>query len=235
MNRPLPSESAVARGAAGRIEILVDAPAEARGIALACHPHPLYGGANSNKVVHTLARVFRDLGYVALRPNFRGVGASEGAHDHGAGESEDMLAVLDWARARWGDLPRVLGGFSFGAHVQARLAVRLAANGAPPRHLVLVGMAAGMVDTVGARQYETPAIPKGIPALIIHGEVDDTVPLANVLDWARPQALPVVVLPGADHFFHGRLGSIRDIVARNVDPARPALENNGCARHPGRV
>ncbi|MDR1229105.1 MAG: alpha/beta hydrolase [Azoarcus sp.] len=219
MNRPLPGESAMARGAAGPIEILVDAPAEARGIALVCHPHPLYGGANSNKVVHTLARVFRDLGHVALRPNFRGVGASEGVHDHGAGESEDMLAVLDWARARWGDLPLILGGFSFGAYVQARLAVRLAASGMPPRHLVLVGMAAGMVDTGGARQYETPAIPKGIPALIIHGEVDGTVPLANVLEWASPQELPVVVLPGADHFFHGRLGSIRNIVARNVESA----------------
>jgi alpha/beta superfamily hydrolase len=219
MSRPLLSESAVAHGAAGQIEILVDAPAEAQGIALACHPHPLYGGANSNKVVHTLARVFRDLGYVALRPNFRGVGASKGVHDHGAGESEDMLAVLDWARSRWGGLPLVLGGFSFGAYVQARLAARLSADCAPPRHLVLVGMAAGKVDTGGARQYETPALPKGIPALIIHGEIDDTVPLGNVFDWARPQELPVIVLPGADHFFHGRLNSIRNIVAHNVAPA----------------
>jgi alpha/beta superfamily hydrolase len=219
MNRPLPCESAIANGAAGRIEILVDPPATARGIALVCHPHPLYGGANSNKVVHTLARAFRDLGYVALRPNFRGVGKSEGVHDHGAGESQDMVAVLAWAQARWGRLPRVLGGFSFGAHVQARLAGRLAADGEPPRHLVLVGTAAGTVATGEERRYETPAIPKGVPALVIHGEADDTVSLANVFDWARPQGLPVIVLPGADHFFHGKLHLIRDLVARNVAPA----------------
>ncbi|MDR3214295.1 MAG: alpha/beta hydrolase [Azoarcus sp.] len=218
MSRPLPSESVFARGAAGRIEILADLPTAVRGIALVCHPHPLYGGANSNKVAHTLARTFRDLGYAALRPNFRGVGESEGVHDHGNGESEDMFAVLAWARARWGDLPLVLGGFSFGAYVQTRLAVRLAASNAPPRHLVLVGTATG-ATTVDERHYETPALPKGIPALLIHGETDDTVPLANVLAWARPQDLPVVVLPGADHFFHGKLSLIRSLVTHTVIPA----------------
>jgi alpha/beta superfamily hydrolase len=218
-NRPLQSESAFAPGAAGRIEILVDAPAWAQGIALIGHPHPLFGGANSNKVVYTLARAFQELGFVALRPNFRGVGKSEGEHDHGAGEADDMLAVLDWARARWGkDLPVLLGGFSFGAYVQIRLAARLAARDEPPCQLVLVGMAAGMAAG-SSRQYETPVVPGNIPVLIIHGEADDTVPLVNVLDWARPQGFPVVVLPGADHFFHGRLGVIRALIEKNVAPA----------------
>ena len=218
-NRPLQSESAFARGAAGQIEILSDAPAEVRGIALVAHPHPLFGGANTNKVVYTLARAFRELGFVALRPNFRGVGKSEGEHDHGVGEAEDMLSVLDWARTRWGgDLPVLLGGFSFGAYVQIRLAARLAARGEAPRQLVLVGMAAGMAAG-SSRQYETPAVPGNIPVLIIHGEADDTVPLVNVLDWARPQDFPVIVLPGADHFFHGKLGRIRELIGKNVAPA----------------
>jgi alpha/beta superfamily hydrolase len=224
MHCPACSDSAVAHGAAGQIEIYLDLPGVVQGIALVCHPHPLFGGTNTNKVVTTLARAFRELGYAALRPNFRGVGKSQGQHDHGEGETEDMQAVLDWARAQWGPgLPLVLGGFSFGAYVQAQLANCLAAEGTPPRHLVLVGMAAGMTEGVGggsSRHYETPAIPGNIPALIIHGETDDTVSLTNVLDWARPQRLPVVVVPGADHFFHGKLGLIRDLVGRNVTPAK---------------
>jgi alpha/beta superfamily hydrolase len=218
MNRPLPVESVLIPGAAGQIEVLVDVPVAAHGLALLCHPHPVFGGANTNKVVHTLARAFRDLGFVALRPNFRGVGQSEGVHDHGEGETADMLTVLDWAQSRWGRLPLALGGFSFGAYVQMRLANHFASHNAPPRNVVLVGMAAGLT-AAGARVYETPAAPKNVPLLVIHGEVDDTVPLANVFDWARPQNLPVVVLPGADHFFHGRLHLIRDLVARNVAPA----------------
>ncbi|MDR2688584.1 MAG: alpha/beta hydrolase [Azoarcus sp.] len=214
---PLPTESIAVRGAAGNIEVLIDAPETVHGIALICHPHPLYGGANLNKVVYTLARAFRELGYVALRPNFRGVGKSEGVHDHGEGETADMLDVLAWARSRWGELPLVLGGFSFGAHVQSRIASHPAST-MRPRQLVLVGMATGSAAG-GARQYESPALPQDIPALIIHGEADDIVPLANVLDWARPQDLPVIVLPGADHFFHGKLHLIRTLVCRDVPSA----------------
>ena len=165
-----------------------------------------------------LARAYRDLGYAVIRPNFRGVGKSEGEHDHGEGETEDMLSVLSWAESRWGALPLALGGFSFGGYVQVRVANRLAEGIAPPRQLVLVGMAAG--DTTGSgRSYDTPAMAKNIPALVIHGENDDTVALANVLDWARPQEQPIIVIPGADHFFHGKLHLIRELIARNVDPA----------------
>ena len=218
MSRPLPTESALLRGHAGNIDVLIDAPATVRGIALVCHPHPLFGGANTNKVAHTLARSYRDLGFAVIRPNFRGVGKSEGEHDHGEGETEDMLSVISWAESRWGALPLALGGFSFGGYVQVRVARRLAEGIAPPRQLVLVGMAAG--DTTGSgRSYDTPALPKNIPALVIHGENDDTVALANVLDWARPQEQPIIVIPGADHFFHGKLHLIRALIARNVDPA----------------
>lgn len=215
MSRPLPTESALLRGPAGAIDALIDAPAQVHGIALVCHPHPLYGGTNTNKVAHTLARAYRDLGYAAIRPNFRGVGKSEGTHDHGEGETEDMLSLLTWAQSRWGTLPIALGGFSFGGYIQTRVANRLAAGIAPPRQLILVGMAAGAAAD-GSRQYDTPAVPANVPTLVIHGETDATIELANVLEWARPQELPVVVVPGADHFFHGKLHVIRDIITRNV-------------------
>ena len=215
MTRTLATESALLRGAEGHIEVLIDAPESVRGVALVCHPHPLFGGANTNKVAHTLARSFRDLGFAAIRPNVRGVGQSAGEHDEGNGETEDMLSVITWAQSRWGSMPLALAGFSFGGYVQTRIANRLADGIAPPRQLVLVGMAAG--ETTGsARHYETPPVPKNMPTLLIHGENDETVALTNVLDWARPQDLPVIVVPGADHFFHGKLHIIRALVAGNV-------------------
>ena len=197
-------------GEAGDIETIVEDPGTPRGIALICHPHPLFGGANTNKVTQTLARTFTRLGYVALRPNFRGVGGSAGTHADGRGETEDMLAVLAAARQAYGELPVVLAGFSFGAYVQTRVAQALAAEGRPAQRLVLVGTAAGFVE--GARQYDVQAVADD--TIVIHGAADTTVPLANVLAWAEPLDLPVVVVPGADHFFHRRLHVIRDIVTR---------------------
>jgi hypothetical protein len=203
-----PPERLTIEGPAGGIEMVIDHPLHLRGIALACHPHPLFGGTLDNKVVQTLAKAFRDLGYVALRPNFRGVGRSLGAHDEGEGETADMLHVLDWARRRFDDLPVVLGGFSFGAYVQTRVAKALADAGRPACRLVLVGTAAGTVT--GLRHYPTEAVPAD--TIVIHGEKDETVPLANALDWARNQDLPVTVVPEADHFFHRRLHVIRNII-----------------------
>ena len=197
-------------GPVGAIETLVENPGAPRGIALVCHPHPLFGGTNTNKVTHVLARTFTRMDYVALRPNFRGVGGSAGKHDEGRGETEDMLAVLAEARRRFGDLPVALAGFSFGAYVQTRVAQALAEAGHPAQRLVLVGTAAGHVE--GARKYETRAVASD--TIVIHGARDDTVPLANVLSWAEPLELPVIVVPGADHFFHRRLHVIRDIVTR---------------------
>ncbi|WP_018608509.1 alpha/beta hydrolase [Uliginosibacterium gangwonense] len=210
---PKIAEKFVITGPVGQIELLVDAPEAPKGIALVAHPHPLFGGANTNKVTHTLARTLKDLGYLALRPNFRGVGLSEGSHDHGAGETEDMLAVLAWAQQQWpaAGEPYVLAGFSFGAFVQTKVAHHLAEAGHPAKRLILVGTAAGFIE--GARQYDTEAV--GPDTLVIHGSQDQTVPLENVFRWAEPLEVPVVVVPGADHFFHGRLNNIRDIVKRS--------------------
>ena len=181
-------------GPAGRIECAVDDPEPApRGVALIAHPHPLFGGSLDNKVVQTLARAFLELGYETWRPNFRGVGATEGMHDEGRGELEDLLAVL---RSIPAEKP-VLAGFSFGAALQAQLAQRVT-----PERLVLVG--------VGVTRLHTPAVPAD--TVVIHGEKDETVPLAAVLDWARPQELPIVLVPGADHFFHRKLHVLRAIV-----------------------
>ncbi|MBI4754714.1 MAG: alpha/beta hydrolase [Betaproteobacteria bacterium] len=214
MTRPA-AEHLLLPGPVGPVETLVEVPEQpVRGIALVAHPHPLFGGTLTNKVVQTLARALCELGYASLRPNFRCVGQSAGTHDHGVGETEDLLAVLDYARERFGELPLVLGGFSFGAYVQSRVARRLAEAGRPPRRVVLVGTATG--EVAGARRYVTEAVPPD--TLVIHGELDETVALANVLDWARPQELPVIVVPGADHFFHRRLHILRAIVRNCWQP-----------------
>jgi alpha/beta superfamily hydrolase len=185
-------------GPAGGIECAIDSPdAPARGKALVAHPHPLFGGTLDNKVVQTLARAFVDLGYEAWRPNFRGVGASEGRFDEGRGEVEDLATVLDFMQTD----SFILAGFSFGAAMQAMLATRV-----KPERVVLVGLA--------VTSFAVPPVPAG--TLLIHGEQDETIPLAAVLDWARPQELPVVLVPGADHFFHRKLQVLRGIVAANV-------------------
>lgn len=201
-------------GPTGRIEIFVDPVENPRGIVLIGHPHPLFGGTADNKVVTTLARAFRDLGCIALRPSFRGVGGSEGAHDEGGLETGDLLAVHAWARQRFGALTFHLAGFSFGAYVITRLARALAERGDPARRMVLVGTAAGYVE--GARSYETGSV--AADTVVIHGSEDDTVPLKNVLAWAEPLDLPVVVVAGADHFFHRRLHIIRSIIRRAFAP-----------------
>lgn len=187
-------------GPAGAIETDVNDPGNARrGIALIAHPNPVHGGTKDNKVVTTLAKVFFALGYVAARPNFRGVGASAGSHDDGRGETEDLLAVAAHLRRQYGELPLLLAGFSFGGFVQTRVAKRVHA-----RSLVLVAAA--------ANRFPAETVPP--ETLVIHGELDDVVPLPAVLDWARPQNLPVVVVPGGDHFFHGRLNLLAGLVTR---------------------
>lgn len=210
MKQVFPTEKLFIEGPVGPIEVLRDTPAAAHGLAIVAHPHPLFGGANTNKVAHTLARTLRDLGYCALRPNFRGVGGTAGTHDHGQGEADDLLAVIDWAQAQYGEGPLVLAGFSFGAYVQTHVAKRLAQTGRPVKRMILVGTASGFID--GARKYETEAVTPD--TIVIHGSADETVPLANVLGWAESLDVPVIVVPGADHFFHARLHILRDIIVR---------------------
>jgi hypothetical protein len=197
-------------GPAGAIECAIDEPGHApgahgaqavapRGVAVLCHPHPQHGGTLDNKVAQTLARAFVQLGYRAVRFNFRGVGASAGEWGHGPGEVDDALAVIGAFRepAR----PLALGGFSFGAYVASQAAARLP-DGARAERLVLVGPA--------VRNFEMAAVPQD--TLVIHGEIDDVVALSDVLDWARPQVLPITVVPGTGHFFHGHLTLLRQLV-----------------------
>lgn len=199
-------------GAVGQLECALDLPDPEQfsapvGLALVAHPHPLYGGTMDNKVAQTLARTFLALGYVAVRMNFRGVGKSEGVHDHGAGETDDMALLLQHMRTQYPDLPLALGGFSFGTFVQAQLQQRLLQQDAASaaERLVLVGTAAG----------KWPMPPAPANTILIHGEQDDTIPLSAVLDWARPQELPVVVIPGSDHFFHRKLQHIKNVVVES--------------------
>ena len=202
----------ILNGPAGAIEVLVDeaslpAGAAPRGVALIAHPHPLFGGTMDNKVVHTLSRAFVQCGWRAVRFNFRGVGKSQGVHDHGRGELDDMLALVQHLAPVEG--PLALAGFSFGAYVAASALASLW-----PRRQAQTTLLVGLATS----RFAVPALPQ--PAspsvLIVHGEVDDTVPLASVLDWARPQSLPVTVLPGADHFFHGQLPILRELAVRHI-------------------
>ena len=195
-------------GPAGNLEALLDVPLayEPLGTAVIAHPHPLFGGTMDNKVVQTLARAFVQSGWRALRFNFRGVGASQGSYDEGRGEREDLLAVVA-AHAAHGRL--ALAGFSFGAFVAAAAAEQLSAQRGID-HVVLVGAAAS--------RFAVPPMPQKLKprTLLVHGEQDDTVPLGAVMDWARPQNLPVTVVPGCGHFFHGQLPLLRQIVVGGI-------------------
>lgn len=191
-------------GMAGNIEGVAHVPDDApRAIAVVAHPLPTAGGTMDNKVAVTLAKTFAALECAVFRFNFRGVGASEGEFNGGDGEEQDLLAVVHYAREQFGaDLPLILAGFSFGGYVAAR-----AAQSLKPQHLVLAAPAVG--------RFNMPAV---LPdTLVIHGEHDDVVPLADALEWARPQHLPIIVLPQAEHFFHGRLTQLRDIVLRHFN------------------
>jgi alpha/beta superfamily hydrolase len=194
-------------GAAGKIEVALDRPAEGaatRGMALVAHPHPLYGGTMDNKVAQTLARTLVQLGYITYRSNFRGVGETQGEHDNGMGERDDLLAVVAHMRAQPGqsDVPLVLAGFSFGTFVMSHVAKQLRDSGEVIERMVFVGTAAS--------NWQVAEVPDN--TLVIHGEVDETVPISSVYEWARPQELPVVVIPGGEHFFHRKLHVLKKII-----------------------
>jgi alpha/beta superfamily hydrolase len=194
-------------GPSGEIEALRDDPVgPTKGVAVISHPHPLFGGTMDNKVVQTLARAFVQSGWSAVRYNFRGVGHSAGQYDEGRGEVDDLLAVV---RQQAADGALALAGFSFGAFVTAQGAAQLAVQ-RPIEQLVLVGTAAS--------RFQVPVVPADLHerTLIVHGEHDDTVPLSAVMDWARPQTLPVLVVPGGGHFFHGQLPLLKSLVMRHL-------------------
>jgi alpha/beta superfamily hydrolase len=195
---PRTAERHLIDGPAGPLEVLLNLPESPRGIALCAHPHPQQGGTLDNKVVQTLAKTFFLMDYIAVRFNFRGVGESAGTFDEGIGETDDALAALEFAHGRHPmTVPPVLAGFSFGSFVMTRLARRV-----EPERLVLVGPA--------VKRFAVE--PVAADTIVIHGEEDDVVPLADVFEWARPQQLPVIVLPGTGHFFHGRLLQLQQVV-----------------------
>jgi alpha/beta superfamily hydrolase len=192
-------------GPAGDIECAIDAPeGPARGLAVVCHPHPRHGGTMDNKVVVTLARAHLQCGWRVARFNFRGIGGSAGAWDEGRGEIDDAIAVARTLRE--GDEALALAGFSFGGYVASHAAAALGV-----REMVLVGPA--------TQNFTVATVPQG--TLVIHAEADEVVPLASTLDWARPQAQPVVVVPGGGHFFHGQLPLLKDLVVRHLQSQQP--------------
>jgi len=187
-------------GGAGNLEGIAHLPdVSPRAIAVVAHPLPTMGGTMENKVVTTLAKTFSELGFAALRFNFRGVGNSAGEFDSGNSEVDDVLAIARYAQEEFGTLPLILSGFSFGGYVQARAAQHLHPH---PERLVLIAPAVG--------RFAMP--PVRHDTVLVHGELDEVVPLSEVMDWARPQHLPIVVLPEAGHFFHGRLNQLKQIV-----------------------
>ena len=196
-------------GPAGAIEVARDAAAAGvapRGVAVIAHPHPLFGGTMDNKVVQTLARAFVSGGFAAVRFNFRGVGASAGVHDDGQGELDDLLAVVQHMAPEG---PIALAGFSFGAFVTSHALARLWSE----REVV----AAVLVGTAASRFTVAPVPPEAhLRTLVVHGEHDETVPLTSVMDWARPQILPVTVVPAGGHFFHGQLPLLKNLVVRHL-------------------
>ncbi len=204
----------IVAGPAGNIECAVDSPSgEPRGVAVVCHPHPQHGGTMDNKVAQTLARAFVQLGWRAVRFNFRGVGASQGVWDEGRGEVDDALAVIGAFHVRQDEAagPFMLAGFSFGAYVASQAAARLP-DDAKPQRLVLIGPS--------TQKQQMPVVPAD--TLVIHGEADDVVPLVATLDWARPQSLPVIVFPGVGHFFHGQLALLKNVVVQQLQRPRGA-------------
>lgn len=221
MRKPPRRELLQIDGPAGRIETLVEAPAAGDGdatpFAVICHPHPLHGGAMTNKVVHTLARAFNELGVTAVRFNFRGVGESEGHYDDGVGEVEDALAVLDWAGARW-QARFSLAGFSFGAAVALRAAGRR-----PPEHLVTV---APPVDRL--IDADEP-VPEGLDWLIVQGARDELVDVDRVIAWLDrlPPGPRLVVMDQADHFFHGMLPALRETIVAELTASAASGSGSG--------
>ena len=206
-------------GPAGRIEVEGAVPADARGVAVIAHPHPLFGGTMDNKVVTTLARAYGEAGIAAFRFNFRGVGATEGTHDEGRGEAEDLLRVISHARARCPGIPLHLAGFSFGGAVAVR-----ASDRAEFARLVLAAPGFRRIAEGGMGAAPGPGDPNlGAPGrhtlantVIVHGDLDETVPLADSIAWATPREVPVVVVPGGEHFFHRKLHLLREIVGRFI-------------------
>lgn len=207
MSRRIERRTAMIAGPAGDIEAVLETPDEPVGVAVVCHPHPLYQGTMNNKVVHTLARAWISLGCVAVRFNFRGVGKSGGQYDHGEGERLDALAVFEWARRQQPSGPLLLSGFSFGAMVAYRVAQQT-----KPAALVTVAPAVERIPPLEP--------PPACPWLVVHGDQDELVPIETVRAWLETlkPSPELAVLESTEHFFHGRLIQLREVVTAFAEP-----------------
>ena len=215
---PAGTVRALVQGAAGDIEVAANIAPSARAVAVVAHPHPLFGGTMDNKVVTTVAKAFADTGIAVFRFNFRGVGATQGEHDEGPGETDDMLRVIEHARGQVAGVPLYLAGFSFGGAIATR-----ASEEADFERLVLVAPGFRRISRSGNMgeapdpndaAVGSPGRHNTANTVVIHGDIDDTVPLSDSLAWATVRDVPVVVVPGGEHFFHRKLHVLREIVAR---------------------
>ncbi|NDY95800.1 alpha/beta hydrolase [Wenzhouxiangella limi] len=201
-------------GPAGRLECLVDVPepgSERPATAVLCHPHPQHGGTLRNKVVTIMERSLRELGLATVRFNFRGVGESEGEYDNGQGETDDLLAVVEWVQQTRPGTDLWLSGFSFGAYVALK-----AARDLPVRQLITV---APPVERYGFEEL----LPPNCPWLVVQGDEDDVVSAEAVSKWAKDLDQPpdLVVMEGAGHFFHRRLMDLRGLIKNHVQSNLP--------------
>ena len=216
---PAGTQRAGVAGAAGNIEVAFNLPESPRAVAVVAHPHPLFGGTMDNKVVTTVARAFIEAGAATFRFNFRGVGGTQGEHDEGAGETDDMVRVIAYARERVPGVPLLMGGFSFGGGIATRASCLVEFD-----RLVLVAPGFRRFTGEGMGTAPDPNDPKlgeigrhtWANTVMVHGDLDDTVPLADSIAWATPREVPVVIVPGGEHFFHRKLHVLREVVARFV-------------------
>ena len=192
-------------GPVGRLEtIYIPAKAPAVGVAIINHPNPTQGGTNTNKVIQTVAKSLSKQGYHCYLPNLRGVGNSDGQHDFGRGEIDDVVTVANWAQAQHADCPALtVAGFSFGGFVSANAAQHLDID-----HLILLAPAVRKYD------FHAQAVPHPERVLIIHGNADDVVALEDSYAWGLPQGICTLVMPEAGHFFHGRLIELGKLIDR---------------------
>ncbi|MBT3347283.1 MAG: alpha/beta hydrolase [Thiotrichales bacterium] len=207
----LQSKQLLITGAVGDLEVLVETPPkdsadQPKALLVIAHPHPLYNGTMQNKVVHTIARAGVNMGVISVRFNFRGVGASQGVHDSGAGEQQDLIAVVDWAQQRYPELPLWIGGFSFGSRVAL-----LQANKLNAERLLLVAPPVNMYPDMGVIERIDSS------ALIVMGEEDEVVPFAQVESWVeslskKQNRVKFIPIKGATHFFHGKLVELRNYI-----------------------
>ncbi len=215
MSKPSSVEKFFLNGSAGRLEAVLESPADASvaGAAVVLHPHPQHGGTMHNKVAHTLARSYVRMGFAALRFNFRGTEGSEGAFNHGAGELDDALVAVTWMRSKYPDLPFWLAGFSFGAAIAVHAAIAM-----PPDGLVTVAPA---IQRFADGLDEQP----GCPWMIVQGDADELVDINATIEWVNKlePGPELLVMPDAEHFFHGRLIDLREAVTEFVHRVEPQL------------